>query len=193
MQQRLCHSKPVTFTCISAPCKGIQDSLEFWIPHGGFRIPGTGFQSLPVEFGSRLQSLVGPWAVFRIPKPRIQDSTSTFSQILDPRSKTFLIPESGFRYMRRCLWKIDQSQGENQTKPYNYSTDPTFPRFYRLFFVTWWQMEGLVLSDTSRPRWYLPYDFSVARKHNEVNKVNLLSVFSSFLEACLMWIIKPRR
>ena len=135
MQQRLCHSKPVTFTCISAPCKGIQDSLEFWIPHGGFRIPGTGFQSLPVEFGSRLQSLVGPWAVFRIPKPRIQDSG--FHKHIFPDSgsqkQTFFIPESGFRYMRRCLWKIDQSQGENQTKPHNYSTDPTFPRFYRLF------------------------------------------------------------
>ena len=99
MQQRLCHSKPVTFTCISAPCKGIQDSLEFWIPHGGFRIPGTGFQSLPVEFGSRLQSLVGPWAVFRIPKPRIQDSTSTFSQILDPRNKL-----SWFRNPDSATW-----------------------------------------------------------------------------------------
>ena len=25
-----------------APRKGIQDSLRFWIPRGGFRIPGTG-------------------------------------------------------------------------------------------------------------------------------------------------------
>ena len=29
--------------------KGIQDSLGFWIPHCGFQIPGTGFQSLSVE------------------------------------------------------------------------------------------------------------------------------------------------
>ena len=29
--------------------KGIQDSLGFWIPHRGFRIPGTGFQYLSVE------------------------------------------------------------------------------------------------------------------------------------------------
>ena len=34
-----------------APCKGIQDSLGFWIPRHGFRIPGTGFQSLSVELG----------------------------------------------------------------------------------------------------------------------------------------------
>ena len=27
-----------------APCKGIHDSLGFWIPPCGFRIPSTGFQ-----------------------------------------------------------------------------------------------------------------------------------------------------
>ena len=27
-----------------APCKGIHDSLGFWIPPCGFRIPGTGFR-----------------------------------------------------------------------------------------------------------------------------------------------------
>ena len=34
-----------------APCKGIQDSLGFWIPSRWFRIPGSGFQSVSVEFG----------------------------------------------------------------------------------------------------------------------------------------------
>ena len=34
-----------------APRKGIQDSLGFWIPHCGFRIPGTGFWYLSVELG----------------------------------------------------------------------------------------------------------------------------------------------
>ena len=34
-----------------APCKGIQDSLGFWIPHCGFRIRGTGFQYFSVELG----------------------------------------------------------------------------------------------------------------------------------------------
>ena len=34
-----------------APCKGIQDSLGFWIPSHWFRIPGSGFQSVLAEFG----------------------------------------------------------------------------------------------------------------------------------------------
>ena len=40
-----------TFDATLTPCKGIQDSLGFWIPHRGFRIPGTGLQSLSVELG----------------------------------------------------------------------------------------------------------------------------------------------
>ena len=32
-----------------APCKGIQESLGFWIPHCGFRIPGTGFR-IPAQW-----------------------------------------------------------------------------------------------------------------------------------------------
>ena len=39
-------------TCLSfAPCKGIQDSLGFWIPRRGFRILGAAFQSFSVELG----------------------------------------------------------------------------------------------------------------------------------------------
>ena len=34
-----------------AQCKGIQDSLGFWIPRRGFRILGTGLQSLSMELG----------------------------------------------------------------------------------------------------------------------------------------------
>ena len=30
-------------------CKGIQNSLGFWIPRRGFHIPVTGLQSLPVD------------------------------------------------------------------------------------------------------------------------------------------------
>ena len=48
------------------PCKGIQDSLWFWIPYHGFRILSTGFQLL-----------VG----FQNPKPRIPDSPCKISQI----------------------------------------------------------------------------------------------------------------
>ena len=57
-----------------APCKGFQDSLGFWIQCRGFRIPGTGFQSSSVELGILIPIILGfqiPWAVFRIPKPRI--------------------------------------------------------------------------------------------------------------------------
>ena len=73
------------------------------------RHPGTGFQSL--SFGlaiSGFQSLVVfriPWAVFRIPKPRILDSTSKIfpdsgfhKQQKFPR---FWNPESGFSFIRR--------------------------------------------------------------------------------------------
>ena len=62
-----------------APRKGIQDSLGFWIPHCGFRIPGTGFWYLSVELGFWIPVVSGiqiPWAVFQIPKPGIPDSMS---------------------------------------------------------------------------------------------------------------------
>ena len=42
---------------MSAPCKGIQDSLGFWMSRRRFRIPGTGSQPLSVDSG--LPSLVG--------------------------------------------------------------------------------------------------------------------------------------
>ena len=63
-----------------APCKGIQGSLGFWLPHHGFRIPGIEFRILcQSSLNSGFQSLVGfqiPCAVFWIPKPRILDFTS---------------------------------------------------------------------------------------------------------------------
>ena len=84
---------------LSASCKVIQDSLGFWIPRHGFRIPATGFRVLcQWNLDSRYQSLVGfqiPGAVFWIPKPRILDYTSKFSLILDfknPHSLTWAIP-----------------------------------------------------------------------------------------------------
>ena len=40
-----------------APCKGIQDSLGFWIPRRGRPIPGTGFQ-LQWKLASGFQSLM---------------------------------------------------------------------------------------------------------------------------------------
>ena len=50
-----------------AQCKGIQDTFGFWIPDSGYSI----LDSFSVGLGFRI-----PWAVFRIPKSRIPDSTS---------------------------------------------------------------------------------------------------------------------
>ena len=70
------------------PCKGIQDSLGFWIPRHGLRIPGTGFIPCQWDLVFEFQSIMGfriTWAVFRIPESRIPDSTSK------------IFPDSGFQ------------------------------------------------------------------------------------------------
>ena len=68
------------------PYKEIQDSLGFWIPRCGFRIPEVLDSSFcQWNLNSGFQSLVGfrtPWAVFRIPKTRISDSTNKNSRTL---------------------------------------------------------------------------------------------------------------
>ena len=62
-------------------CKRIHDSLQFWIPYHGFRIPSTGFQLL-----------VG----FRNPNSRIPDSTSK------------IFPDFGFHKQRfPRVWNLD--------------------------------------------------------------------------------------
>ena len=58
-----------------APRKGIQDSLEFWIPRRGFRIQGTGFQPLSVELGFRIPIVSGiPDSLCCIPYSKAHDS-----------------------------------------------------------------------------------------------------------------------
>ena len=52
-----------------------------------------------------------------------------------------------------------------------------FARFNWLFWPTWYQIGGRVSGNTPHQRWYLPYDFSVARMHDKVNNVSPLSVF----------------
>ena len=70
-----------------APFKGIQDSHEFWIPRCGFQIPRNWipvFSQWHLDSGFKsLEEFRIPWTIFRIPKPRIPDSTGKFSQILD--------------------------------------------------------------------------------------------------------------
>ena len=85
--------------------EGIQDSLGFWIPRPGFRIPGTGL-SLSVEVAFRLPTV-----------PIVSDIPDSLSCILDyktpnsgfheqefpgyriPQAKISLIQESGFPYI----------------------------------------------------------------------------------------------
>ena len=58
-----------------APCKEIQDSLGFWILRCGFRIPGTGFQSLSVELGFWIPIVSGiPESLSCIPDSKTHDS-----------------------------------------------------------------------------------------------------------------------
>ena len=71
-----------------ASCKGIQDSFGFWIPRHGFRIPGTGFQSLSVvKLGFRMLIFSGIPDSLRF----IPDSTRKVSRS----------PESGLPYTGR--------------------------------------------------------------------------------------------
>ena len=72
------------------PCKGIQDSLGFWVPRHGFRILCTGFYSLSVKVGFWIPiASVIPDSLSCIPDSKTQDS----------RFHKQKIP--GFRYMGR--------------------------------------------------------------------------------------------
>ena len=75
-------SVPVDVQCFASG-KGINDSLGFWIPHCGFRIPGTLFQYLSVELGFWIPIVSG-----------IPDFVSCI-----PDSKSKILPDSGFPYM----------------------------------------------------------------------------------------------
>ena len=75
-------SVPVDVQCFASG-KGIKDSLGFWIPHCGFRIPGTLFQYLSVELGFWIPIVSG-----------IPDFVSCI-----PDSKSKILPDSGFPYM----------------------------------------------------------------------------------------------
>ena len=65
-----------------APCKRIQDSLGFWIPRCGFRIPDTGLQYLSVEHGFWIPIISGfPDSLSCIQDSKTQDSKTQDSQI----------------------------------------------------------------------------------------------------------------
>ena len=90
---------------IFATSKEIQDSTGFWIPHRGFRILGTGFQSLSVELGFWIPIVSGiPDSLSRIPDSKAQDSgfhEQKFPGFRNPKAKNSRISEFGFPYMTR--------------------------------------------------------------------------------------------
>ena len=67
-----------------AQCKGIQDTLELWIPHLRLRIPGTGFRPLSVDLGSGILDSLGC----------IPDSKPPGFQILRAKLPGFRNPDS---------------------------------------------------------------------------------------------------
>ena len=84
-----------------ASCKGIQDSLGFRIPHHGFQIPGSGFQSLSVELGFRIPIASGIQdSLSCIPDSKAQDSYSTSINFLDCRIQIPLHGAILFSYFR---------------------------------------------------------------------------------------------
>ena len=109
---------PFLIICF-AQCEGIQGSLGVWIPRHGFRILGTGFQSLSVELAFWIPIANGiPDPLSCIPDSKAQDSgfhmqifrwfripdanfsgfqipNANFSRIPDSTSKNF--PDSGIR------------------------------------------------------------------------------------------------
>ena len=81
LYRRGVHTTPDIFSCqhivvnIVAPCKGIEDSLGFWIPRRGFPISGSWFQSLSVELGFWIPILSRiPDSLSCIPDSKDQDS-----------------------------------------------------------------------------------------------------------------------
>ena len=86
-----------------APYKGIQVSLRFGIPSHGFRIPGTGFQSL-VGFRIFLKLYSG------FKNPRIPDSRAKMAymdtEFCNPEFPGFRNPDSPY---------IDESEGVPDT------------------------------------------------------------------------------
>ena len=83
---------------MSEPCKGIQDSLGFWVSRCGFRIQVLDPSLCQWNLDSGFPSLSGiPDSLSRIPipKPRIPESIGKFSWIPDSTSKNF--PDSRLR------------------------------------------------------------------------------------------------
>ena len=97
-----------------APQEGIQDTLCFWIPRRGFRIPGTAWvpDLCQWNLGSEFQSLVGfwiHWAVFRTPKQWFRIPQVWISSIPDSSTlvlgslNLFTVAFKGLHHHSDCL------------------------------------------------------------------------------------------
>ena len=83
--------------------KGIHDSIGVWVPLHGFWIPATRFFVSGTWIWIPILLLVAFWinlhvAVFRIPKPRIMDFTTTFQIPRFSKQKFPGFQECGFPY-----------------------------------------------------------------------------------------------
>ena len=85
-----------------APRKGIQNSLGFWIPCGGFLIPGTGFQSLSVKLGFWIPRLAFKWE-YRFLELYSGFHKYFFSGFRIPQTKISWIPKFGCPYKKIAL------------------------------------------------------------------------------------------
>ena len=87
--------------------------MLWWVVHLHiFEAKLEGEELSPFVTGS--VGLVGfaiPWAVFRIPKPRISDSTSKIvPDSTSPMQKIYRIPESKFPYLGRNTTKLNSKK-----------------------------------------------------------------------------------
>ena len=87
------------------PCKGTQNSLGFWILRRGFRIPGTGLQSLSVKLGFWIPSISGN----RDSLSCIQDSTRIFFRIPNSTDQNFLDSKIPLPLQKDCSPSASES------------------------------------------------------------------------------------
>ena len=62
-----------------APCKVIPDSIRFWIPRYGFRIPGAGFRILPLQIPDSKTQKIPDFSFWFAPNFHISFSRNDFN------------------------------------------------------------------------------------------------------------------
>ena len=107
--------------CATSPNVSPHVKKSKTVLHSGFHAVDSGFQVVNPNsqwnsLNSRFQSLVGfriPWAVFRIPKPRIPDSTrKNFPGFWNPHSLTW--GETSFTWYKTAMLESKTRTGTRQ-------------------------------------------------------------------------------